>query len=116
MTEEMMIEAMMKGPVEVEEEAAESEAEVGELLEAAEAVVVLAEMRTNTQGTSSTTMGMSLVNLTIMTTEEIWAPNSRIPTSRKGKIQTTIPIKSQLTFTVMIVLNKYNKSGMLNLS
>ena len=48
MTEEMMIEAMMKDPVEVEEEAAESEAEVGELLEAAEAVVVLAEMRTNT--------------------------------------------------------------------
>ena len=60
---------------------------------------------------------MSLVNLTTMTTEEILVPNSRTPTSRKGKIQTTIPIKSQLTFTVMmIVLNKFKKSGMLNLS
>ena len=116
MTEEMMIEAMMIGAVGVEEEAAESEAEVEELLEAPEAVVVLAEMRTNTLGTSSTTMGMSLVNPTTMTIEGIWVQNSRTLTSRRGKIQTTIPIKSQLTFTVMTVLNKYKKYGMLNLS
>jgi hypothetical protein len=61
MTAEMMIEDIMKGVVEIEEEDAGSEAEAGELLEAAEAVVALAEMRTNTQGTnkSSTTMGMN---------------------------------------------------------
>jgi hypothetical protein len=61
MTAEMMIEDMMKGVVEIEEEDAGSEAEAGEFLEVAEAVVVLVEMRTNTQGTnkSSTTMGMN---------------------------------------------------------